>query len=176
MNLYELQKAITDSTGHEWSRIAVGPFYHDRIWVADDLEFTGDSHSHDARAVLISDLSISIEWGLRVHSRGDGDEHHLWASEPVFPDPSITSYWVDVFYNGAVVDREQIIAVDGHRAYLPNYHQARIDGGDPTDYSNAVFEFTTTSWQHGLARIVNELSGSDDWETNYLARSGIKRI
>jgi len=40
------------------------------------------------------------------------------------------SFWVDVFYRGAHVDRRTLVSVDGNRAYFPSPKPTRADSDE----------------------------------------------
>lgn len=171
MQLIELRKQIIETNDDFWHRIDIGPYYHDRLHVPGDLEFTGSSHSHYSRFVLTHDVRISIEWGMDANFRGD--ETHPWTDTAAFPDKRSSTEVVDIFLNGALVDRSTVISVDGGRAYLPSYSNARVDGETSTDWDNAVYEQHATYWDYYLAQLVDQLSGHREFD-RYVKQSGIK--
>ena len=170
MELNELREIIIQTNDDFWHQLEIGPFYHDRIYVAGDLDFEGTSHSHYERAVLISDVDISLEWGMDADGREK--ESHAWADAASFPDPTIRSQVVDVFYRGALVDRTSVISVDGGRAYVPQYKTVRTDAGEPHVFKDATFEYRATRWNYYLTQLINQLAGHRDFES-YVVRSGI---
>lgn len=60
---------------------------------------------------------------LRIRTRSDNEGLHIkgfdepWAKK--FPDPVAHSYWYELTYDGALIDRFIMVSVDGARAKLP---------------------------------------------------------
>jgi len=154
MNMHELRGAITDTYDEHWHLVQDGPFFHDRV--EDDTV-----QAHRKRAVLHSDINIAIEWGMAVDDDADAAlDDYDWASHARLSDPKVHEIWVDVFYQGDLVDRVTLLDVDGHRAYLPVPEHI---GGT----------WVTRSWGRVLGRLVTDLSerwGSGDRYDDYLAK------
>jgi len=170
MNINELRSTVLAAAADSWRMLPIGPFFHDRLHVDGDYDATTFSHTHSHRAVLSSDIDISIEWGM--DDGRERDEHHLWAETSGFPDPAVNTQGVDVFYRGSLVDRTQILAVDGNRSYVPTYRMVRVDDGDPVNVEVAKYAFHTSFWEFHLTGLINQLVGLDDFES-YVTQSGI---
>ena len=60
---------------------------------------------------------------LRIRVRWDDERVHVkdfkepWANK--YPDPTASSYWYDLSYDGALIERFILVSVDGARAELP---------------------------------------------------------
>ncbi len=60
---------------------------------------------------------------LRIRMRWDDEGVHVkdfkepWANK--HPDPTANSYWYDLSYDGALIERFILVSVDGGRAELP---------------------------------------------------------
>lgn len=60
---------------------------------------------------------------LRIRARWDDEGKHndnfkqKWANK--YPDPNAVSYWYDLSYDGALIERFILVSVDGARAELP---------------------------------------------------------
>jgi hypothetical protein len=60
-------------------------------------------------------LRIRVRWDDEgIHVRGFQES---WANK--HPDPTANSYWYDLSYDGALIDRFILVSVDGARAELP---------------------------------------------------------
>ena len=143
MQLFEIRNLITETTTDYWNLLEVGPYFHDQY---DPDSNQMEAHYH--RAVFISDVDISIEWGMRVpdHDKGVTYEDYPWHDNATFTDPKIVEQWVDIFYRGSLVDRVRAMGADGHRVILPM--PTRMNGG-----------WATLRWERDLARLVDDLSG-----------------
>ena len=168
MELSKLRETVTETNDEYWHQLVVGPYYHDRPFVEGD-NYTGTSHSHYNRAVLHSDVNVSLEWGYEHETNEDGD--YPWSD---FPDKKVRSMFVDVFYAGSLVDRNVLYVVDGHRAILPNYRTVRTDDGGPFEFDSATWEHRDSKWEFLLAQLINQLSGNSEF-ASYFARSGLVR-
>lgn len=122
MNFEEYKKVIVNNSDKEnwiintcWG-FGSGPSYLNKftVWNNGRGEFNNlEIESHGEIAVLKSNLSISIAWGL-PHNNDFKEE---WANK--FPDPKATSSFIDFFFNGILVYRDIYVSVDGARAYIP---------------------------------------------------------
>jgi len=77
---------------------------------------------------------------LRIRVRWDDAGIHIkdfkepWANKN--QDPTATSYWYDLFYDGALIDRFILVSVDGGRAELPLPNPATLEV-EPQNYKVA---------------------------------------
>lgn len=157
MKLFEIRRIISDSWDDHWNVIREGPIYSYSLGTINELATVAGYHS--ARAVLLDDLDISIEYGMPsdpFDTRSNWTES--WSS---FPDPKISGEYCDVFYRGALVDRTHLASVDGGRATLP-LPQRKDD------------EWITMDWPYQVARLIDGLNGGHDF-ADYFKRSGIRR-
>jgi hypothetical protein len=121
MKLKELLHKIVKSTGNDWHGIscggaASGPSYKSQLQFYEN--YVGENkvlheNSHAEIAVYAPDISICMAFGFQHQEKFQ----EKWASS--FPDPRASSFFVDVFYNNALVFRHRYVTVDGGRAYLP---------------------------------------------------------
>jgi hypothetical protein len=141
MTLDEILSTVLSSDSDEWEYIA---------------DWSGDANPE--RAVLRSDLGISLEWGHTVTD----PVSEQWTER--FADKHAVGIYVDVLYNGIVVFRDYAISVDGGRCILP--HPKMDEGGT----------CTATMRQEALARTVHALSGGRYDFEDYMRRSGIVAV
>lgn len=173
LKLQELRGLIASTTGSDWERVATGPYFHDgfsSVWDKEGSRIE-EARSHGEKAVLIDDIDVSLEWGFTWSD--DRDESWPWADG--FPDQKAHSFWVDIFYRGALVDRVRLVSVDGGRADLPTAGAVRNDGGDPGQPapSMASYDWYVDDWDYDVARVINSIRGLDF--DQYFRGAGLKR-
>lgn len=166
MDLDTIRATIAQSFSTNWHSIEYGDYFRSVAYHGDDSYRS----QHSGRAVLKADINVSIEWGLPTRD-AENESGHLWARQHSFPDPHVHSFWVDVFYANALVDRVRAYDVDGGRAYLPYYKQHRTDRGPADDYANATWRFEVEQWPYDLTRLINELDNQREFKS-YLSRAG----
>ena len=155
MQLHEIWAKISESWGEWWNYIPQGPLFNYNLGTSNgDASVLG---WHDARAVLIEDVNIAIEWGMS----DDPFEHRRdykpeWAP---FADRSVHLVYADIFYAGALVERIMMASVDGGRAYLP---VPKLDGD----------RWIVLDRPYQLVRLINDITDTDDFDS-YFERSGI---
>lgn len=164
MDLYRIQnELIADRTTEAWYQTHVsGPFYHYRWswgWGGEG-EFSHMTGEHNGHAVCREEPNLTMSWGMDVDSRDDHEREYEWAQG--FVNPKVRPFWVDFFWNNALIDRVVLGSIDGgHGAIpLPDY-QLRV-----TDFEVAV------------AHLVHALSGGEEHDNpgRYLETLGITRI
>jgi hypothetical protein len=105
--------------------------------------------------------------GSRTDSAApDGGAERLdvdWARR--FADEKVTASWVDVLWNGALVDRELVYNADGGRVILPA-SQVMYHTESPSDRTEIIGEYVT-QWEYHLARIVAGFEGQRDFEGDF---------
>jgi hypothetical protein len=121
MTLQALMERVITSQREDWHTINCfgadrGPAYRDRFTFWSKLNGQSgvlEAESHDIVAVYMPDVSITLAWGLRHID----DFEEEWANK--FSEPHASSFYVDVFYNNALIFRDICVSVDGGRATLP---------------------------------------------------------
>lgn len=162
MNLFKIQhNLIADRSADAWFRIRIaGPDFHYR-WnygsgpAGEFSNIMGEHHSH---AVCREEPSLTMSWGLDVHAR---DELHFdWAKD--FVDTTVRAFWVDFFWNNALIDRVELLSIDGGNGTIPFPR----GGMEVSDYEVAV------------AYLVHDLDDSpnEDHPERYLETLGVKRV
>ncbi|MFC0222834.1 hypothetical protein [Nocardioides zeicaulis] len=122
MDLYRIQNdLIADRAPEAWFNPKIaGPFFHYR-WTFGTGAGGGFSHvigEHHSHATLREDPSLTMGWGLDVDSLDDRrDRHFEWAEK--FVNTNVRPFWVDFFWNNALVDRVELASVDGGHGIIP---------------------------------------------------------
>lgn len=167
MRLNELQNLVIQSQPEDWHMIPAGAFFTD----APNID-TGSFEQHDYLLVYREDVDLTIQWGMRAR----GFDHvekakQLWPNA-AFPDPAADVYHVDAFWRGVLVDRENVVSVDGCRAYLPlgSSRVTNWEGGGGPAPEVPEYEHTATPWQAALARVVDN---DRDEHDSYMSRAGL---
>jgi hypothetical protein len=104
--------------------------------------------AHTMRATYMPDVALSIAWGLAA---GDGFVES-WTA--VFDGGPASSHFVDVFWNGALVERGLYVAVGVERCKLP-IPQRDLDEPGPSGR-------WITRWQHRFFTLLNALEATSD--------------
>jgi hypothetical protein len=167
MDLTALRETIINADPEtDWNRIGPGPYFTDAPDIDEDT-----FEQHDELAVLNADLSISVQWGMRARGSSGKSLEGYWQGAS-FPDESISVYYVDVFWHGSLVDRSQVVSVDGGRAVIPvGWRVARRGASTADGRPDYTFTYGYTRWDAGLADVVNG-DGSSDWR-EYASRVGM---
>ena len=107
-----------------------------------------------AEAALREDprLRVTVRYDERgVHQE---DFQEPWANK--FPDPKAVSYWAELTYDRALIDRRVLVSVDGGRAMLP-MPESRVD-------------LRVSKIHYRMAELLDGLSTLPD----YFARAGLR--
>jgi len=118
MNLTLLMSIVVSSEKKDWHHIpcwGYGGASSSRVHLASGEEHDGNHYgrAHSHLSVYIPDISISLAFGLIWREEFEEE----WATR--FPDRKACGSCVDVFYNGALVFRDDYVIVDGGRTKLP---------------------------------------------------------
>ncbi|MDR1186117.1 MAG: hypothetical protein LBK95_01465 [Bifidobacteriaceae bacterium] len=164
MDLYKIHELIADRTADGWYVLkSQGPLF-DYRWTygsGPDGEFSHIESEHRSRAVCREEPSLTVSWGMDVHSRKDARELTFdWAK--TFVNPAVDPFWVDFFWNGGLIDRVELFSIDGGHGTIP----AMGSRLEVTDFEEAV------AWLiHGLDGSPNE-----DDPGRYLDLLGATRV
>lgn len=157
MELAEVRRRISESTPSDWNLI-YAPFLYLESWIwwqrpGDEVTHF-EAHAHDVRGVFKPDVSIGLAYGLRWE---DGDEFHVPWTSP-WPEPIHAAY-VDVFWNGMLIDRELVLQVSdlSSSAVLPvgKVESVPGDGGVTAWKDYTVMGESVSKWQADLAKVVH---------------------
>lgn len=119
MNLYKIQsELIAGRSADAWFRIMIaGPSFHYR-WNWGTPDFHGIMGEHSEQAVCRVEPSLTLSWGMEVHSRANKDELVFdWALD--FTDTTVRPFWADFFWNNALIDRVELARIDGGHGLIP---------------------------------------------------------
>lgn len=170
--LHEIRQMIEISTEADWN-VTHGPTYLNRwgYWTGPDGVWGLDHDEHMTRAAFIPDVNVTIAFGLAVQMphRGGLDEAHEQPEWAKFPDPTVDVDYIDVFWAGALVDRDLVVTVDGGRAVLPD-PTPEYEGELPENVK--VIRWTVTRWEAALARVAHNLEHEQLDFDDYLRRAG----
>jgi hypothetical protein len=160
MDYHEIREILRSSAAGHWLRIAHGPLFLD-AWAGiargdGDDAFHSEFISHYSRAVYGPMVELAIAWGCPQ----DRDLSFEWAH---WPDPSVDREYVDILWNGAIVDRYLGLSVDGGRAFLPQ------PAADVLNEEYVAERITET--QDNLFRIIAGLEQRNEHDT-YLKQAG----
>lgn len=169
MKLDEIRATLVDGAAADWHVVDGFPTYRDNLnAIVDGLE---NLESHSKTAAYMPDVNLTLAWGMDP----PGDENpHLPGSPGAslgapFPDKSVSSFQVDVFYAGSLVDRHYGVHLDGYRAALPYPMMQPLTEPDEDDQS---FVWTVSPWEVELFRLISDLWGNHEYDS-YLERSPI---
>jgi len=175
MTLDEIRDLCSESTPDDWHTIDcwsadAGPAYLDELGPAYLDEWVdGDHRFHTRRAVLRSDVTVGLAWGLTVT-----DSHAPeWTSPHWNPNPGPVQI-VETFFQGVLVDREHYALVDSGRAKLP------LPVYDPISealHSEGLSDYTITPHQYRLFLLLDELDGGSpegEGPGDYLRQAGFR--
>jgi hypothetical protein len=171
-SLDEVRQQIVDSGVDDWNVIVCwgansGPSYLDQlsIWKGGGGDRWGlEVNSHTIRGVYKPDVALGIACGLDFMPNSDGEAEKLsfdWAQR--FADKTVTGSWVDVFWDGSLVDRELVYNADGGRALLPAPHA--MYHSDSITEPEIIGEYVT-QWEYHIARVVAGFESHGDYEAD----------
>lgn len=144
MNLYELRSQIRATSSDHWSLIQGGPLFHQDAASISEGEIV--SSRHDYRAVLVEDIDIALEWGMR------DPNFERWQPDWIHtPDPVARVAFCDVLYRDSLVDRIRVVSIDGGRATVPF----------PTRQGR---EQIVLDWDYDLARLLHDLVNMESYD------------
>jgi len=125
VDLYKIQhEFIADRTEDAWYRLNVsGPSFHYR-WqygTGPDGPFSHVQDEHDQHAVFRENPSLTMSWGMSVHDFDRQLQLRFdWAE--AFVNSAVHPFWVDFFWNNALIDRVELCRIDGGHGTIPHPH------------------------------------------------------
>lgn len=169
-SLDEIRQMIIDSGPEHWHKPQPGPYFTDGYDV-DENAF----RSHDELYVFKPDVDLTIQEGLEWghNSREITKSTQVWDCVE-FPDETVRVRFADIFWRGVLVDRVQVVSVDGARAVLPFGSRTLKNGPMPMGSAARGFtpewDNTATAFETAVARIVD---GDREFE-EYFRQSGMR--
>ena len=173
MRLDELRHTISDSEPDDWN-VITGPSYLDHFVPMEvnrgqpGLVYELHHAAHHTRAILTSDVDISIAWGLYLDPDNPAYFSEAWTQS--FPDKKAYAQYADVFYRGSLVDRVTIVAVDGgrYKIAMPEQDLEEIENMKPK-----LIGYWIGPWEDAVGRLITRLDGGHSYEAG-LKRAGIE--
>lgn len=167
MNLREVLDLVTATGAAGWHELDVTPglaaltaFADTRLWSeGGEQRQVLELMWHYGAAVNIEHPEVTIAWGMKVE-----DELHFEFAEH-FANRRVDSIAADINYFGALIHREQLLAVDGGRAYLPMPRMMTVEVS-PGDYRQVGEE--VSAWRTEFARLLDQLGGRHSDFDRYL--------
>lgn len=166
MDLFKIQhELIADRTADGWYRIKIaGPSFHYRHMFGSGPEgpFSYVSSEHYSHAVCREEPNLTMSWGMEVHDREDRKElRYDWAKN--FVNESVRPFWVDFFWNNALIDRVELCSIDGGHGTIP------IPAGRDLEVSD---------FEASVAFLVHDLDGSPEHDNpgRYLETLEVKQV
>jgi hypothetical protein len=112
---------------------------------------TGSRSAHTTTwRVYRPDISLRLAWGLQVGAEFTIDD---W----VMPDKKVSRFIADGFWQGALVARWHLLAVDGGRCYLPDAEPMVVKTGEGFFDAQAA-GWTARASEVALAQLLNEVT------------------
>jgi hypothetical protein len=146
MDLFTIQNTlIASSSADAWFRLAAAGTSFDYQWAfgtGPDGNWSYVADEHRQHAVCREEPSLTMSWGLRADD--EDDRHFDWAQD--FVNKTVRVYWVDFFWNKALIDRVELCSIDGGHGTIPL-----------PDYGKTVTHFEVS-----VAQLVHDLSGGPD--------------
>jgi hypothetical protein len=89
------------------------------------------------------------------------DDEYAWDWVGIYADKRAQKFWVDMLYNGVPVYRQQLVAVDGGRAFLPS-PIGYLDNDDPNK------GWAVKREEYDMARQFSIIAGrTDDFDEHF---------
>jgi|GEM_PF-4284147 len=158
MRLEELIQIIRESSNEDWNVIESNTLLSN---VTTDDNNTVYADYHTNRAAYRPGLSIGLAWGLNCNE----NFYEQWAN--CHPDPQASSHFLDIFYNGMLVERIIYVVIDGGRSYMPLPHREMNE-------NHETIGWYVTHEEYEFFELFNSLQSFDTQYNSYLRSSGIE--
>jgi hypothetical protein len=115
MRLDDLHRLVADSMPDDWHKIGCYGAGAD----------SSDRPGHCSVFVFRGDVNLTMAYGAPI------DDGEPWEDAELAPGPKhdVRGVLLDVFWAGALVDRQALYLVDGGQGILPDYEDEAIDTG-----------------------------------------------
>jgi hypothetical protein len=166
MRLDEIRRIVRTSDASAWEPLYAAELflYGQRLSVVtrgDEL-LTIEQDGHHSAAVYADDVRLTLQYGLR-----EGDPERMHFDWDVFLHKAF-KFYVDVLWNGVVVDRHLLVGVDEGRAYLP-LPTPEFDGAIAAGAQAS--RYWVTEDEHDLARLIHNVARNVESFDSYFAQS-----
>lgn len=140
MDLLTMQdELIANRTDREyWYRLprgATSPCPVASVGAVSGLPVSAEGRHH-GRAVSREESSLTMSWGT-----GSAEEAQYFGWSEQFDSPTVWTYWVEFFWNNALIDRVELCEVDGGCGTIPLPNRER---------AVSAFEMAVACLIHGL--------------------------
>ncbi|CAM3462758.1 hypothetical protein G4177_06260 [Corallococcus sp. ZKHCc1 1396] len=158
MDFDDYMKAIENSSPVDWRQIST-PLYMGIL--SPSTQHVGGRDKVVELNVMAPHTQLVFKRNLSITmAKGVGDEKFDWDFTKKFADQNATSFYLDFFFNSALVHREILVSVDGGRCSLPLPKR----------------DLTVSSRWYAVARLVHQVTGGT-WDFDTLAqRAGLKPV
>ena len=167
MTFDDIGRILEESGPGDWHMVPATAEWDSFIWTLTITTYSVDQRKevelvgHHSRAVYRPDVGLGLAWGLKSQDS---------FSEPwtdVFPDKKASGQYVDVLWNGMLVDRFEHVVVDGGRSSLPLPDREIVNG--------TLVGYCLKNRPHRVARLLAGIKGKTAVKTfdEYVQRSGL---
>ncbi|PRZ34790.1 hypothetical protein CLV47_12322 [Antricoccus suffuscus] len=180
MKFTDVRDIIQSSRPSDWNYVPCwgsdsGPSYRTKWEKMTGPNSTWELHhqEHDHIAAYKPDVGVTLAWGMPMYADNHPEMTPDWIDKFPLVD-SVSYYFIDVFWNGSVIDRDLYTVMDS-RTYLPLpnpiYNETAVG-------STAARErYEVTHYQVALARLVNNLANHQDTDFDQaLNRTGFALV
>lgn len=115
-------------------------------------------HEHSTTLTFVRDIRFGMAWGLI----GDKNYAEPWIEK--LPNKRAQGVLIDFMFNGALVYRDMLVAVDGWRCIMPQ----------PIDDAGPVFRVPKRRFE--IAKLVHQLVGPETSFDSYFKRVGMQIV
>lgn len=178
MELREIHRIVTSTGPDEWNKVPCwgggGPAYHVGWYEGRD---GWQPWGHSTIAAYRGDVSLTMAWGADLDPDDQRGERRSFDWDEHFMDSKSVGLWVDLFWNGCLVDRYLMYAVDGGRALIPFPDETIYPGeeDDDEDGTPAPAQRRVSRFAFELGRLVHSFEHVDDYE-HYVRRAGFEVV
>ena len=160
MTLEDFLTVIAASKPTDWHATLLPTFMYRVVPIRASGGGTADfeMQEHTTTLTFLRDVRFGMAWGLI----GDKNYNEDWVQK--LPNKRAQSVILDFLYNGALVFRDQLVAVDGWRCILP---QPINETGPP---------YNVPERRARIAKLVHQLVGPDTNFDAYFKRVGMQPV
>ena len=165
MRLDQIRRMVRESTAADWERLYAAEVLLNSqrlsVITSGDQLHNIEQDGHHAAAIYAADVHLTLQYGLQ-----QGDPKNMHFDWDVFPHKAFMFY-VDVLWNGVVVDRHTLVGVDGGQAHLP---LPTPEFDQPISADSEANRYWVTTTERDLARLIHDIAGNPESFDSYLNR------